>query len=98
MTHLLIENTAHPLLLVQYEDLKNNTLHEVMRMVKFLGYNTLQEVVKERLMSEFIAFKRNHSTTSSFEHFTATQKLFVNTIINSVEFRVNSLSLKKFLR
>lgn len=91
VNHLLIENKNHPVLVVKYEDLKANTVHEVMRMVQFLGYEIPKDLLVERMKQKFTAFYRNHTLT--FQHFTTAQKNYINSIINRVDSKLKSQSL-----
>ena len=80
--HLLVKSRGRPVLIVHYEDLKTNQLHEVKRMVDFLGYDVPESILKERLEQKFTAFHRNH--TKTFEHFTAAQREFIEAVSNRV--------------
>ena len=60
--HWFIFNERHPALVVRYESLKSNTLHEVERMMAFLGIRPRNENLSERLESGFDAFRRNTAT------------------------------------
>lgn len=74
--HLLLDSMDRPVLLVHYEDLKADLVREVKRMVKFLGYDMPEDVLRERITQQFNDFYRNHTPT--FEHFTPAQKKFIN--------------------
>ena len=78
----LLSQKHHPVLTVRYEDLKANTVTEVLRMLNFLQFPYLREEVEQRLQRGFTKFYRNH--TDSFDHFTSEQKVYVNDIISDV--------------
>ena len=90
INHLLIESRNYPVLVVRYEDLKSNTLQEIMQMLEFLGYEYTPDELKERLNQKFTTFYRNR--TSTFEHYTAAQKQYINSIITKVHSRLQLLS------
>ena len=97
VTHLLVQNAAkRPVLLVHYEDLKRNSSHEVLRMVKFLGVGIPESVVMERLKDGFTSFYRNH--TQTFEHYTDMQKLQINKAITRVASKQQTLPVRSYLR
>ena len=62
----------HPTLVVRYEDVKQNTIREVKRMLDFLQFPYREEVMEERLEKDFSKFRRKHR--GSFEHFTTQQR------------------------
>ena len=78
----LLSQRRHPVLTITYEDLKTNTVAEMLRMLNFLQFPYLREEVEQRLQGGFTKFYRNH--TDSFDHFTNEQKVFVNGIISDV--------------
>lgn len=88
VTHLLIDSSQYPVLVVRYEDLKANTTHEVVRMVEFLGIEIHKDVVMERTKQDFTRFYRNHTLT--IEYFTTAQKERINQIIHRVASKLNS--------
>lgn len=100
VTHLLIENTKqHPVLVVRYEDLKADTLGEVVRMTSFLGLDNIpRDMLLARVKRDFTRFRRNH--TSSFEHFTDAQKHYINGIISLVAARLQPevIPLRDYMR
>jgi len=62
----------HPTLVVRYEDLKQNIIHETKRMVEFLGFPYKEKEMEERLAKDFSLFRRRHR--KHFEHYTAKQR------------------------
>lgn len=103
VTHLLINNTRHhSVLLVRYEDLKSNTLHEVQRMLKFL--QVPMNSVHSSELAQLEAFHKFHRNTSyTFDHYTHEQKMFVNSVIAHVAKQlqahgIHSLNVEKYIR
>lgn len=72
---VLVEHSGdHPVMVVRYEDLKQNTTKEVGRMLSFLQIPLSSEDLAQRLKEDFTTFRRSHSE-GDFEHYTAAQKL-----------------------
>lgn len=69
----------HTVLVVKYEDLKGDSLEQVMRMLNFLGYNCSQTEVAARLKGGFTEFRRKHR--DSQDYYTDYQKRELNGII-----------------
>lgn len=84
----LLRQRPHPVLTVRYEDLKTDTVAEVVRMLDFLRFPYSREEVEHRLQEGFTQFYRNH--TDSFDHFTSEQKLFVNGVIVDIVQKVRN--------
>lgn len=102
INHLLIgenKNRPPPVLLIKFEDLIKNTTHEVLRMVRFLGHDMSEGMLRDRLKQDFSTFKRN-DTIATFEHFTAAQKQLINTVISYVGSRLKPqlLPVKEYIR
>lgn len=76
----VINNRNHPVLVVNYELLQNNTIAQSKRILEFLGinYNTLE--VEKVITDDVKTFHRNH--TNQFEHYTSFQRSFVQSIVN----------------
>lgn len=72
-----------PVLVVQYEDLKENTSAQITKMLKFLNVDYNSSTLNQKLSKGFESFHRkNH--LQEFEHFTAEQRVLVNSIIKDV--------------
>ena len=56
----LVNSRNHPVLLVKYEELKQNTLQEVLRMLNFLMVPYSKDMVEQRLAAGFNSFQRSH--------------------------------------
>lgn len=73
--------------MVRYEDLKNNTIMEMKKMIDFLGFSHISEAeVRERLSKGFTSFYRNHR--DNFSHYTDEQKDFIH---QQVQDTINAL-------
>ena len=89
-------------LCVMYESLKRDLSSEVKRMLDFLHIEYNEMELRNRLQKTFSIFHR--SRKREFEHFTHEQKMFVNSVINSVmeavkdsEFAENILIIKDYI-
>lgn len=72
--------SGHPVLVVHYEDMKQDYLTQVTRMLDFLKQEyTNRTDLARKLDGGFDKFKRKHS--DQFEHYTKKQKIEINTII-----------------
>lgn len=70
-----------PVLILRYEDLKENTAQEMKRVTDFLGFSYSLDEVAARLENGYSQFYRNH--TADFLHFTPAQERFVHNLINT---------------
>ena len=78
----IVINRHHPVLVVMYEDLKQNALHEVLRMLEFLKVPHSMDIVEQRLAAGFNSFQRSHHK-DDFEHYTHEQQDFVKEAVIS---------------
>ena len=78
----LVDND-HPVLVVQYEALKEDTPHQVRKMLKFLNVEYDDSALDDRLERGFESFHRTHQP-QEFQHFTEEQKVWVNAIMKDV--------------
>ena len=62
-----------PLLVVQFEQLREDTITELGRMTEFLGMNLEDNELRKRLGRGYDRFKRKHRHGENFQHFTADQ-------------------------
>lgn len=67
--------SGHPVIVVRYEDLKQDTMMEVGRMLGFLNLHISSENLSQRLEKDFTTFKRPHCEMCDFTHYTVNQKL-----------------------
>ncbi len=82
----IVGGKFNPFLVIRYEDVKKNSAKEVLKMVKFLGFQDLftEESVQDKLKEGYSSFYRNHE--DDFEHFTAQQsELISNTVTDTLQ-------------
>lgn len=78
----LINGKNNPLHIVRYEDLKEGTTKEVLKVVQFLGgVNLPDHNITERLKPGYNHFYRNHVDT--FFHFTPDQEAYISGVIHT---------------
>lgn len=96
-----VENNV-PILVVRYEDIKQNKVLEIEKMLKFLRFEVSHYVVMDKLHDDFEVFHRSHS--DMFEHYTEVQQKKVNNIILKADRflksydRKNLFLLREYLR
>lgn len=71
----------HQVLVVRYEDLKQDTMKEVERMVTFLGLPFNEEAVTQRLAEDFTVFKRLHKQEDDFKRYTDDQTVHMRSVV-----------------
>ena len=69
----VLNNTTHPVHVVNYEDLRNDTVREVEKILDFLHFPYSHDELVERLREDFTAFQRVHKN-DGFQHFSPEQK------------------------
>ena len=78
----IANNHNHPVLVIKYEDIKNNTQAELRRMLDFLqvpySYSRLNEVVARG----YRMYQREHSET--FDHYTSGQRDIMRSAVEQV--------------
>lgn len=72
-------NFSHPTMVVRYEDIKQDRVAQVERMLKFLEFPFDKRDLERRLHHGFETFKRPHK--EEFEHYTIEQKKYINAIL-----------------
>ena len=83
----IITGKNNPFHIVRYEDLKNDTVKEMKKVVDFLGFPHISEAdIEERLGEGYNNFYRNHK--DNFGHYTEKQKSFVR---QQVQDTINTL-------
>lgn len=80
------------MLVVKYEALKENTVHEVQRMLSFLGI----EYDEEQPGTRFDAFHRKHNQ-KEFDHFTIPQRLYINEGVREIGNLLASINKSQML-
>ena len=69
----VLNNNTHPVHVVNYEDLRNDTVREVEKILDFLHFPYSHDELVERLREDFTAFQRVHKN-DGFQHFSPEQK------------------------
>ena len=74
----IVDGKFNPFLVIKYEDVKNNLAKEVLKMVKFLGFQDLftEGSIQAKLREGYNSFYRNHE--DNFEHFTTQQSQLIS--------------------
>lgn len=83
-------------MVVRYEDIKEDHVTQVERMLKFLEFPFDETDLKEKLRKEFETFKRPRK--EEFEHYTCEQKKYVNTILLDTIKILTQHNMEKFLK
>lgn len=81
----------YPILIVHYDDLLEGSLAQVMRMLEFLKYDYDRAELAAKLEDGFMDVQRKH--TQQFEHYTADQKGFVRSMLNSTMQMLQSMNI-----
>lgn len=81
----------YPLLIVHYEDIRDDKLREVERMLQFLKFQYNRTELAAKLREDFDELKRHH--TEDFDHYTATQRNYVQSIMEEVKEWLQSVEL-----
>lgn len=102
ITNWFVNNSHHhPILVVKYEALKNDTYTQVQRMLTFLSTEYNAERVKESVTNFSNMFHRKHST-GKFQHFTDQQTLYVNNLVEDLntelQDRIHLLDVSQYMR
>lgn len=85
ITNWVLDNDpVHPVLVVHYEDLKQDAVREVQRMLDFLHIPFNKEDLPRILVADFNTFKRPHNSNSDFEHYTSAQKVHMKSTLTHV--------------
>ena len=69
----VLMNKRHPVHVVSYEDLQNDTVREVEKILDFLHFPYSHEDLIQRLRVDFNTFQRPHMN-DGFQHFSPEQK------------------------
>lgn len=80
-----------PILIVHYDDLLKDSFAQVVRMLEFLKYDYVRTELAARLEDGFRDVQRKH--TQQFEHYTADQKVFVRSMLNSTMQTLQSMKV-----
>ena len=75
--------------IVRYENLKSDTLNEVVKMLDFLNIPYIsKEDIYGRICKGYTEFKRPHGTDYNFEHFTWEQKNYIRSVLQETKMLV----------
>lgn len=72
-------NFSRPVMVVRYEDIKEDHVMQVKKMLKFLEYPFDEAELYAKLNDGFNTFRRPHK--EDFEHYSQEQKKFINTML-----------------
>ena len=81
---VLANDPTHPVLVVRYEDLKQDTVREIERMLDFLHIPYNKGDLPLILAADFNTFKRPHNRNNDFEHYTSAQKVHMKSTLMNV--------------
>ena len=70
---------GYPILVVHYEDVKEDSVAQISRMLDFLEHKYVREELAEKLKDGFNSVKRNH--TYQFDYYTENQRAYVNSMV-----------------
>ena len=104
INYIVNRQQTHPLLVVTYEELKQDTVKEVQKMLDFLNVTIPKAKLVQRLQAnQFNEFHRNHSGSARFVPYTPTQVKYLNSVISETEQAlftsgVTNFPLKKYMR
>jgi DNA-binding NtrC family response regulator len=87
----IMNNHDHPVLIVRYEDVKNNTHSELRRMLDFLQVPYSSSRLKEVVARGYRMYRRDHGET--FDHYTPGQRDTVTSAIEHVSKRLKDNGL-----
>ncbi len=86
-----MNNHDHPVLIVKYEDIKNNIQSELRRMLDFLQVPYSSSRLKDVVARGYRMYRREHSET--FDHYTPGQRDTVTSAIKRVSKRLKDNGL-----
>lgn len=79
----LLNGRNNPLCVVKFEELQENTLKEMLRILSFYGGGKMKNhEMAAKINAGYNSFHRNH--TDTFRHFTAAQESYVVNAIQDV--------------
>ncbi len=92
----IYKNRNHPLLLIKYEQLRNNKALEMHKILEFLDIKFSIEEIQTRIDNGFSTFHRRKNNVT-FEHFTIEQKQWVNSAIINATALTETLDFREYL-
>lgn len=81
----------YSLLILRYEDLKKDSLTQIVRVLDFLNQDYKKTELATKLQDRFKEVQRNH--TCQFEHYTDNQKAYVRSMIASTMDKLQSMGI-----
>ena len=79
----IIYQDKHPIHILRYEDLKQDTVGEIEKTLDFLDVSYDPETVRKKLNLDYADFKRPHDR-NDYEHYSVEQKEFVKSVLLDV--------------
>ena len=76
----VIDQNTHPVHVMRYEDLKQDTVIEIEKTLTFLNMSYDSNTLKKQLSEGYSEFWRPHSS-DTFEHFSDDQKKFMMSVL-----------------
>jgi len=80
LTKWVLNNTQHPVHVVRYEDLQNDRVREVERILDFLHFSYNHDDIVSALEEDYSVFQRSHER-DHFQHYSAEQKEILRTTL-----------------
>ena len=83
----------YPLLVVRYEDLKQDKVEQVTRMLDFLHQVYNRTELAAKLEAHIDDFHRKHSPDDHYDHFTGAQRAYIISLIEDTMNRLKSMHI-----
>ena len=102
LTKWVLNNSRHSVHVVRYEDLRNDKVREVERILDFLHFSYNHDDVVSALEEDYSVFQRSHER-DHFRHYSAEQKEMLRSALvdliklSSVREKANLLHLNEYL-
>ena len=95
----VLNEDERPVHVVRYEDLKKDTATEVAKMLDFLGIEyTNRQDIYQRICQGYTEFKRIHTASDDFEHFTQEERYIIGSAIKDVLIAAKAVNKSHILR
>jgi hypothetical protein len=93
----IIYQDKHPIHILRYEDLKQDTVGEIEKTLDFLDVSYDPETVRKKLNLDYADFKRPHDR-NDYEHYSVEQKEFVKSVLLDVNIAAKTAKKAHLLR
>ena len=93
----IIYQDKHPIHILRYEDLKQDTVGEIEKTLDFLDVSYDPETVRKKLNLDYTDFKRPHDR-NEYEHYSVEQKEFVKSVLLDVNVAARRAKKARLLR